>query len=58
LGQQAISSVTHPLGLQGYVPAALLFIQAAQKQIHLLMQFLIRMIDLLSATGTLTDMYL
>jgi hypothetical protein len=35
--QEAIATVTHLLGLQGDVPAALLFVQAAQKDVHLMM---------------------
>jgi hypothetical protein len=50
--------MTDPLGFHGCVPAALLFIQATHKQVHLPMQFLIRMISFLLAMGALTDMHL
>jgi hypothetical protein len=42
-GQQPISTGTYALGLHRHIPAALLFIQSAQQQIHLPMQLLIRM---------------
>jgi hypothetical protein len=42
--QEAIATVTRFLGLQRYVPAPLLFVQAAQKDIHLVMDLPFRMI--------------
>jgi hypothetical protein len=44
------------LGLQGYVPSALLLIQTTQQQVHLMVQFLVRMIVSLLATRTLALM--
>jgi hypothetical protein len=43
LGEQLISTSTNALGLHRHIPATLLFIQAAKPQIHLPMQFLLRM---------------
>jgi hypothetical protein len=37
LCQQAIASASYLLGLQRYIPAPLLFVQAAKKYIHLVM---------------------
>lgn len=35
--QEAIATVTYLLGLQRYIPTPLLFVQAAKKNIHLMM---------------------
>jgi hypothetical protein len=58
LREQALSTWTNALGLQRHLPAPLLFIQAAQQQIHLPMQLLIRMRRVLLAMRTLTLMHL
>jgi hypothetical protein len=58
LGQQEIATFTYPVGFHGYIPTALLLIQATQKQIYLVMQLLIWMKCFLLATGTLTNVYL
>jgi hypothetical protein len=44
-----------PVGFQGDIPAALLFIEATAEQIHLPMQLALRMIALLLTAGTLTN---
>lgn len=56
--QEAIATVTHLLGLQCDVPAALLFVQAAQKDIHLVMDLPIRLILRLQTIWTLAFVYL
>lgn len=56
--QKTIATATHLLGLQRYVPAALLFIQAAQKDVHLVMDLPARMILRLQAIRTLAFVYL
>jgi hypothetical protein len=43
LREQPIATCTHAVGLHRDIPAALLFIQAAQQHIHLPMQLLIWM---------------
>jgi len=58
LGEQPISPSANAGGLHRYIPAALLFIQSAQQQIHLPMQLLIRMGRFLLAMGALALMYL
>lgn len=58
LGQQPIATGTYAGGLHRHLPAKLLFIQAAQQQIHLPMQLLIRMRCVLLAMRTLAVMYL
>jgi hypothetical protein len=36
LGQQGRTTVSHLLGLQGHIPTALLLIQTAEQQVHLM----------------------
>jgi len=40
-GDGGVAAVAELVGLQGGVPAALLFVQAAQQQVHLGVQFLV-----------------
>jgi hypothetical protein len=56
LREQPIATCTHAVGLHCDIPAALLFIQAAQQQIHLSMEFLVRVGRFLLAMGALTLM--
>jgi hypothetical protein len=56
LRQQGRAAVSQLLGLQAHVPAALLFIQPAEQQVHLMMQLLVWMIARLLAVWTLTLM--
>jgi len=49
--------VAYLLSLQGYVPPLLLLIQATEKKIHLVMQFLVWMITRLLAIRTFTLMH-
>jgi hypothetical protein len=56
LGEQAISTSPYPLRFHCDVPAALLFIEPTQEQIHLSVQCLIGMNTFLLAMGTLADM--
>jgi hypothetical protein len=49
--------VPEPVRLQGDVPAALLFIQAGEKQVHLGVPRLIRMRERLAAVDTLALMH-
>jgi len=45
------------LRFQGYIPASLLFIQTSEEQIHLVMEFLVRMFSRLLAIWTLALVY-
>lgn len=58
LREQAISTGTDAVGLHRDIPATLLFIQSAQQQIHLPMEFLIWMNGFLWAMGALAWMNL
>jgi hypothetical protein len=51
------ATVPKLLSLQGDIPTSLLLIQAAEKQVHLVVQFLIWMIACLLALWTLTLVY-
>jgi hypothetical protein len=55
LGQQPITTMANPVGLQRDIPAALGFIEPTEQEIHLLMQGPIRMIAWLLTLGTLAD---
>ena len=44
------------LGFDGGIPAALLFVEATEEQVHLFMQEPLRMIGFLLAGGTFTTM--
>jgi len=57
LRKEHIATVTHLFGLQGYVPTPLLFIQAAEKQVHLMMKLPIRMLLGLATLWALTLMH-
>jgi hypothetical protein len=54
LGHQGCTTMPQLLGLQGRIPATLLFIQPAEQQVHLMVQFLVWMIIRLLAVWTLT----
>jgi len=56
LRQQRITTMADLLGLQGHKPATLLFVQATEKYIHLMMQLSVRMIRRLQAVATLAGM--
>jgi hypothetical protein len=58
LGEQAITTMPNPVRLQCDKPAALLFIEAAEQEVHLAMQLAVRMIEFLLAHRTLTDGYI
>jgi hypothetical protein len=58
LRQQLVSLRADPIGLQGYIPATLLFIQATEQEVHLAMQDLVGMQRMLLTGGTLTLMNL
>jgi hypothetical protein len=53
LGHPRGTTTPQLLGFQGYIPTSLLFVQAAEEQIHLLMEFLVRMFFSLLAIWTL-----
>jgi hypothetical protein len=53
LGQPGDTTMTELLGFQGHVPAALLFIQPTEEQIHLVMKLFVWMVAGLLAIGTL-----
>jgi hypothetical protein len=57
LGHQGRTTMSQLLGLQGYIPAALLLIQATEQQVHLMVQLPIWMVTRLLATWTLALMY-
>jgi hypothetical protein len=56
LRQQRITAMADLFGLQGHEPAPLLFVQAAEKYIHLMMQLSVRIIRRLPAVATLAGM--
>jgi hypothetical protein len=56
LGHQGRATMSQLLGLQGHIPTALLLIQAAEQQVHLVVQFLVWMIIKLLAIWTLAFM--
>jgi hypothetical protein len=56
LRQQCITAMADLFGLQGHEPATLLFVQAAEKYIHLMMQLSVRMVCRLQAVATLAGM--
>src|SRR5581483_9150615 len=52
-GEQRIAAVPDLLGLQGGEPASLLFIEAAQEQVHVPMEGVVGVLGIRSALGTL-----
>jgi len=56
LRQQGITAMADLFGLQGHEPSTLLFVQAAEQHIHLMMQLSVRMIRRLQAVATLAGM--
>jgi hypothetical protein len=56
LRQQRITAMADLFGLQGHEPPTLLFVQAAEQQIHLMMELAVRMIGRLQAVATLAGM--
>ena len=57
LREQPITAMTDLLGLQRHIPAPLLLVQAAEEQVHLSMQFLIRILARLTAIRTSALVY-
>ena len=56
LRHQLVTTVAQTVGLNSGIPPPLLFIQAGQQQVHLVVQGLIRMGGFLLATRTLAPM--
>jgi hypothetical protein len=57
LGHLGGTAVSQFLGFQGYIPASLLFIQTTEKQIHLVMEFFVRVRSRLLAIRALALIY-
>jgi len=57
LRHQLSPTVSQLLRFEGYIPSSLLLIQTTEEQIHLVVQFLIRMVSWLLAIRTFTLVY-